>query len=233
MKKIGILGSSGFLGQALCKKSKEYGHSTIEITRANYKDKKYQKYDILVNSATPSKKFWASQNPYADFLETVSLTADITYNWNYEKLVQISSMSVNDESTHHPYALNKKAAEIISSYKNPLIIRLSNLYGEGLNKGPLFDLLNSKNLYVDIKSEYSFISTDFVATWIFENLDKIGLYQIGAKDTISLKQIADKLGLKIKWEGKIEKIFSQNIESGMPSSNEVWSFINQYRSKLP
>ncbi|MGI0021287.1 MAG: NAD-dependent epimerase/dehydratase family protein [Nitrososphaeraceae archaeon] len=225
---IGIVGARGFLGSTLCKAAKSYNFQTIEITRENYDKYKREKFDILINSASPSKKYWALKNPYLDFQATVMLTADLTYNWNYEKLVQMSSMSVNDEKSKHPYTINKKAAEIITSYKNSLIIRLSNLYGDGLSKGPLFDLLNSRRIYVDIKSEYSFISTDFVAKWIFDNLDRDGVVQVGARDTISLLEISKILGLKAEWEGNVERIHSSNVEEGMPYANEVLKFANQY-----
>lgn len=232
MAKIGIIGSKGFLGSALSKVSIEYDHKIVEISRDNYPKHKTEKFDIIINAATPSKKYWASQNPFSDFMATVTLTADLIYNWNYKKLIQISSMSVNEDGTKHPYAINKKAAEIITSYKNPLIVRLSNLYGDGLRKGPLYDLLNSNKLYVDIKSEYSFISTDFVSKWIFDNLHKEGIIQVGAKDAISLSEIAKRLDLSVNWEGKIECIRSSNIEKGMPSVNDVWQFIDKYINRL-
>lgn len=228
MTQIGIVGAKGFLGRALCKVAKNYNFQTVEITRQNYDKYKQEKFDILINSATPSRKYWALQNPFLDFHATVMLTADLTYNWNYEKLIQISSMSVNDDNSKHPYTINKKAAEIITSYKDHLIVRLSNLYGDGLSKGPLFDLLNSNKIYVDIKSEYSFISTDFVAKWIFDNLNKEGSVQLGARDTISLLEISKILGLETEWEGKIERIYSVDVEEGMPHANEVLKFANQY-----
>ena len=228
MSKIGIVGANGFLGIALSKCSTKYEHDVIKITKDNFDEHRKDFFDILINTATPSKKYWAYNNPYLDFQASVSLTADLVYNWNYQKMIHISTMSVNELNTKHPYSINKKAAEIIASYKNSLIVRLSNLYGEGLSRGPLYDLLNNKKVYVDINSEYSFISTEFVAKWIFENLHKEGIVQIGAKDTISLSKIAKKLNLKIDWEGRLERIYSSEIEPGMPSSEEVLYFINKY-----
>jgi len=230
MKRIGILGAKGFLGRALCDESKKYEYEIIEIVRENYDKNKFEKYDIVINAATPSKKFWASKNPYQDFLETVSLTADLVYNWKYDKLIQISTMSVN-QIDNHPYAINKKAAEVLTMYRKHLILRLSNLFGEGLNKGPLFDLLNSQRIYVDIESEYSFINTAFVSKWIFNNLDKNGQVQIGARDTISLLEITEKYGLNVKWEGKKEIIFSPDVEKGMPSVKAVSPFIEKILKK--
>lgn len=228
MTRIGIIGSNGFLGKTLCKISQNYEYEIVEITKTDYESQKSKNFDILINTATPSKKFWASKNPYLDFQKTVSLTADIVYNWKYEKLIQISTISAADHPLHHPYAINKKSAEIISSYKNHLIIRLGTLYGDGLVKGPLYDLLNFKQIYVDSNSQFDFISTDFISNWIFQNLDKNGLVELGAYDTMSLLEIAKKLDLNINASGKLIKISSPRIEPNMPSAKNVLEFAKNY-----
>ncbi len=158
------------------------------------------------------------------------MTGDITYNWNYEKLVQISTISAEDYANHHPYAINKQSAEIISSYKNSLIVRLGALYGEGLNKGPLYDLLNSKQLFVDVKSQYNYISTDFVSEWIFQNFDRSDIVELVEYDTISLLDVAKNLHLKVNSSARFEKIFSSKIEPGMPSAKDVLHFAKNYRN---
>ena len=157
------------------------------------------------------------------------MTADIVYNWKYEKLIQISSESAADYKQHHPYSIKKKSAEIISSYKNHLIIRLGALYGEGLVKGALYDLLNSNLVYADSKSEFNYISTDFISNWIFQNLDKNGLVELGACDTISLIEIANQLDLNINASGKLIKIFSSGIQPNMPSAKNVLEFAKNYQ----
>ena len=228
MLKIGIVGSKGFLGSAFSRISHNFDYNIINITRKNFEQFKTDSFDVLINAATPSKKFWALNNPYIDFKDSVDLTADLIYNWNYDKFIQISTISVNDSELKHPYAINKKSAEIITSYKKSLIVRLSNLYGIGLNKGPLYDLLINKKVYVDIDSEYSFINTEFVANWILENLNKIGIVEIGASDTISLHEIASKINLQVAWGGQLEKIFSQNLEPNMPNCAKIWDFIDTF-----
>lgn len=230
MVRIGIIGSGGFLGKTLCHVSKKFEYDIIEITKKNYEYQKPNSFDILINTANPSKKFWALENPSIDFQKTVGLTADIVYNWKYEKLIQISSISAADEPLHHPYSINKKIAEILSSYKNHLIIRLGTLYGEGLVKGALYDLLNSKQIYVDSNSEFDFISTDFISDWIFQNIEKNGLMELGACDTISLLEIANELNLKINASGKLIKIFSPRIELNMPSAKNVLEFAKNYKN---
>ena len=177
------------------------------------------------------EKFWANNNPYTDFKKTVELTADLVYNWNYEKFIQISTISTENPK-NSPYGINKKAAELISNYKKSLIVRLGTIYGVGLQKGPLYDLLAGNKLYVDIKSRYDFIDVDFCAKWIFKNLHQEDVVSLGANDTTSLQEISEKLNIKPIYQGEEDFIFSENTESGMPSSKEVYSFIeSHYKNK--
>jgi len=176
-----------------------------------------------------SKKYWASKNPYSDFQKSVCLTTDLVYNWNYDKFIQISTISVTEIENKHPYAINKKAAEIIASFAKSLIVRLGAIYGDGLSKGSLFDLLNSNKLFADIKSEYNYINTEFVARWIFTNIDRLGVVELGAKDTISLLEIAKSLKLKVEGGERFERVFSPNVEAGMPSAKEVLEFAKSYK----
>lgn len=228
MKKLGIVGAKGFLGKTLVGVSKDFDFKTTEITRKNFDDYKEEKFDVLINTAMPSKKYWACKNPFLDFQQSVELTAELVFNWNFDKFIQISSISVNEIETKHPYSINKKAAEIIASYSKSLIVRLGALYGKGLQKGALYDLLNSNKLYVDLKSEYNYISTDFVSRWIYSNINREGIVELGAVDTISLHEIAKFLDLKVESGERFERIFSSQIESGMPPANEVLKFAKDY-----
>ena len=228
MKKLGIVGANGFLGKTLVEVAKDFDFKTTEITRKNFDDYKYDKFDILVNTAMPSKKYWASKNPFLDFQQSVELTAELVFNWNFDKFIHISSISVNEIEIKLPYSINKKAAEIIASYPKSLIVRLGALYGKGLQKGALYDLLNSNKLYVDLKSEYNYISTDFVSRWIYSNSDREGIVELAAVNTISLLEIAKSLDLTIESGERFERIFSSQIESGMPPANEVLQFAKNY-----
>jgi len=229
LKKIGIIGAGGFLGKTLHKVSNGFNFQIIPITRENFDNHKDNRFDFLINSAMPSKKFWASENPYLDFQKSVGLTADLVYNWNYEHFIQISTISAGKIEDKHPYGINKKAAEIIVSSAKSLIVRLGTIYGDGLSKGALYDLLNSNKLHVDLKSEYDFISTDFVAKWVFTNIDRTGIVELGAKDTISLFDIAKTLDLKVEGGERVERIFSLNIEEGMPTARDVLEFTKNYK----
>ena len=231
MKTIGIAGANGFVGKALCRAAKNHEYEIFSITRENCDKHKSLEYDILINTAMPSKRFWALNNPVDDVNATIVKTAELLYEWKYKKFIQISSLSAKIQ-LDIPYGIHKKSAEVLVENKqNTLIVRLGALYGSGLNKSALFDLVKHNHIYVDINSEYNYIDIDFVAGWIMKNLDKTGIKEIGACDTISLLEISKGVWDKPSYEGRLEKIYSDEVEDEMPSSKEVLKYIDRIRGQ--
>ena len=225
MKKVAIVGANGFVGKALSRASLKYDFDITEVTRDNYQENKDKEYDILINTAMPSRRFWALNNPVDDVNETIVKTAKLFYEWKYDKFIQISSISA-EQQLDIPYGAHKRAAEVIvENSDKTLILRLGALYGEGLLKSALFDLIKKQHIYVDIQSEYNYINIDYVAKWIFDNAHQKGIVDIGARDTISLLQISKGIWDNPSYEGRYEKIFSENVAADMPSSQEVLEYV--------
>lgn len=229
MKKIGIIGAAGFVGSALCRAAQKNDLHFVPITRQSYEEESQQQYDVLINTCMPSKRFWALNNPLLDIEATVVRTAEIFYEWHYKKFIQISSLSARIQSDI-PYGAHKKAAEsIVVSDPNSLVVRLGALYGTGLDKSALFDLIQHNHIYVDIDSEYNYINIDTAASWIINNLDKKGVKEIGACDTISLKDISKGVWENPSYEGRLEKIYSDRVEDNMPSAKLVLDYIKEIK----
>ena len=229
MRRVGIVGANGFVGSAICKAAEKGGYKVFQITRDNFDKHKLLEYDFLINAAMPSKRFWALNNPLDDINETVVKTAKLLYEWKYKKFIQISSLSAKIQ-LDIPYGSHKRSAEIlVENRPKNLIIRLGALYGEGLEKSALYDLVNHNHIYVDINSEYNYLDVDFAANWIIKNLDKIGIKELGACDTISLREIAQDVWSKPCYSGRLEKIYSNDIEDGMPSSKKVLDYVDTLR----
>ncbi|MBU4198563.1 MAG: hypothetical protein KKE37_07050 [Verrucomicrobia bacterium] len=227
--KVGIVGANGFIGQALCRAVATHPAvlEPVMISRQTYAQHKAQEYDVLINTAMPSKRFWAFQNPLLDFDATVRLTAELIYEWKYGKFVQISSLSARTQ-LDVPYGINKRTAEsLVETHEHSLIIRLAALYGKGFNKGALHDLIHRKKVYVDIHSAYNYLDVDFAAAWIIDNINQTGIKEIAARDTITLAEIAQEAWPEVEYEGKKEIVYSDRVEAGMPSSQEVWKYVRQ------
>jgi len=94
VQSVAVVGANGYVGSALCS---AFSHSEeyfiTAVTKENYNDSKKKSFDLVINSAMPSARFWAKQNPEEDFIETVEKTANLVYGWKYGKFIQISTVS--------------------------------------------------------------------------------------------------------------------------------------------
>lgn len=223
--RIGVIGCNGFVGSALCRFIAKTDNELTRIDRGNYNEFSNGEFDILINSATPSKRYWALNNPLADFKATVGLTAEIVYNWHYKKLVQISTISAKCQ-LNHPYGINKHLAEqlALNSNQNNLVVRLGNLFGEGLNKGIIYDIIKGNPLFVSGDSRYSFIDVDKAAEIIFSKLAKNGIENVNSRNTLSLKEIINEFGINIKF-GDGYECHPESGDNSYPDATEIFTYI--------
>ena len=232
MKTIALIGASGYIGSALYKElQRNKNFNTQPVVRTNYAYWRKREFDIVINAAMPSSRFWAQNNPSHDFAATVERTADIVYNWKYQKLVQISTISARSE-INSIYGRNKAAAEKICDFGENLIVRLTATFGNSLKKGVLVDIINNKKVYVSEKSRYSFASLDFVSKWISDNLQRKGLIEVGARNSLSLEAIIKSLKLSIKFEGRIDIQEVDKPKINYPDAKEVLSFLMEEIRKV-
>jgi len=177
----------------------------------------------------PSKRFWAKNNPDLDFEETVNKTNFFVKNYNYEKFIHISSVSARCQLTT-VYGINKKKSEgIVLKNSNNLVLRLGAMYGEGLVKGVLIDMLNSKTVYIDGSSKYSFTNVNWICEWIIENMNLYsGTKEIGSKDYFVLAQLAKKINSKSNFEGEIDDQIIISKEKYDSKSIDVLNYLKNF-----
>lgn len=226
MPRIALIGAGGFVGGSIAKALA--GKSDIDlvaITRANYEDARNDgAYDVLINSAMPSKRFWARQNPADDFTETVEKTAKLVNDWDWRKIVQISSISARSQ-LDTVYGRHKAAAEKLVEYGDNLILRLGPMYGEGLDKGVLIDILEGGPVFVARDSHYCFVPIDWIGKWIADNLDRTGIMDLGGNDAITIGEVADAVGSSSGFQGETDdQILSEPID-GAPSARDAIDYV--------
>ncbi|MCX6742167.1 MAG: methyltransferase domain-containing protein [Candidatus Pacearchaeota archaeon] len=214
---IALFGSKGFVGTAILNALKKRNYEVTEITRENFEKKMKGNFDYVINAAMPSARFKAENNPEWDFHETVEKTAQIFYGTKFKKFVQISTLSARCQ-TDTVYGRHKLAAESVVNDGKSLIVRLGPLFGESLKKGVLIDMLCGSKVYIGKNSKYAFTPVDFVGNWIADNLDKKGIVEVGARNSISLCDLANKLGIRVIFEGQDS---SQEILSPGPNYPDV------------
>lgn len=226
MASIAVIGFKGYVGSALyAELAKSLAHSVVGVARENYDAIKQQDFDIVINCAMPSGRFWAKNNTEADFTETVKKTADLLYGWKYKKFIQISTVSARCQ-LDTIYGRHKAAAESLVGFGDNLIVRLGALYSENMQKGVLVDMLQSKKVFVDGDSRYSFISLSFCASWIALNLDRQGIVELGGKNAIAIGDVAKHIGKNIEFEGELNHQDIEGSEPSLPEASEVLGFMD-------
>ncbi|MEX0811995.1 MAG: NAD(P)-dependent oxidoreductase [Chitinophagales bacterium] len=229
INKIAVIGAAGFVGSALMKALKEKGrYNVVPVVRNDYEQLKQDQYDLIIHTAMPSRRWWALNNPLDDFEASVGLTADIAYTWNYNKIALISSVSARVQR-EHPYGRHKHLAEelLLNAGDENLIFRLGGLYGEGLDKGVIFDMINGNQVFMTADSAFNYIDTYVAAKLMVDRLDKKGIVDIGAKNIISIGEIAEHFKLDVDFGDRKEFQDTQNPDEAYPDAREVLDYIEK------
>lgn len=223
MPRIALIGAGGFVGGSIAKALAGNPDATVTaVTRANYDAARGDgAYDVLINAAMPSKRFWARQNPADDFTETVEKTSRLVNDWDWGKIVQISSISARSQ-LDTVYGRHKAAAEKLVEHGDNLILRLGPMYGEGLDKGVLIDILEGGPVFVARDSHYCFAPIDWIGEWIAGNLDRAGVMDLGGNDAITVGEVAEAVGSSSEFQGTTDdQILSVPIDGAPAARNAI------------
>lgn len=229
---IAVVGAGGFVGAAIARAfSKKADVQLTSVFRENYAEARSRRYDVVVNSAMPAGRFWAKNNPLVDFAETVQKTADLFYGWTFERFIQISSVSARCQ-LDTVYGRNKAAAEKVCAAAQTLVVRLGPMYDSSLSKGVLIDMLHGRPVFVGGESRYGFAPLDFVASWLAANHQRTGLVEVGARDSVELREVARYLGKTIEFHGAPDHQEMQDPEAEFPPARAVFAFLDEQRRSL-
>ena len=221
--RVAVVGAAGFFGRALCHALSDRGDAVTAVTRDRFADDRQRDYDVVVNAAMPAKRFWAKQHPELDRIETVEKTADLLSGWSFRRFVQISTLSVRTEPDS-VYGRHKAEAEALCRRPDCLIVRLTALYGPGMTKGSIIDIRNGGPVYVDGGSRYAFTPVSFAAEWVAAHMNDTGLVEVGARNSVSLAEIAAHLKKTVEFSGPLEVQEIMNPAATFPDAREVLSF---------
>jgi len=225
--KVALIGCDGFVGNFIKLSLLKTENESIFVNRENYNDHVNDTFDVVINAAMPSKRFWAKKNPKLDYVETVEKTEKIIDEWKFKKLIQISSVSARCQP-NTVYGKNKSESEqLCKKLDEYLILRLGPMFGPTLSKGVLLDLKQNNEVFVSGKSKYSFTDIAWIGDWISLNLDKKGLYEIGASDFIILSDLAKKINSKSVFSGEIDDQLILDFIDYPGSSNDVIKYLEE------
>ncbi|MCX7619816.1 MAG: NAD-dependent epimerase/dehydratase family protein [Acidimicrobiales bacterium] len=161
-----LIGSTGFVGTNLLRQ-RTFDHC---YHRPNIQEIDGQHFDLVICAGAPAEKWRANQSPIADRQNLERLAAHLA-RMQAEQFVLVSTVDVYpspigvDETTPidpaaaHPYGRNRfwleqRCRDLFSSVT---IVRLPGLFGPGLKKNLLFDLVHQRNLELtDHRSVFQF-----------------------------------------------------------------------------
>lgn len=150
--------------------------------------------DVVINAACPSSRLRAEQSPGWDFEERVVKTADILYQHPRTRFVQLSSISALRPTC--VYGRHCLAAEALIP-ADQLVLRLGPMYGPGLTKGYLIDMIEGRTVYADPATRYAYAPVDWVAKRIVSMALSgtwHGTHRVMASGFVELGEVRDALG---------------------------------------
>jgi nucleoside-diphosphate-sugar epimerase len=162
--KSALVGHTGFVGGNLLR---QHAFGACFNSR-NIQDMRGGDYDLVVCAGVSAVKWWANQHPEED-LEKIQLLLDVLETVQARRCVLISTVDVYpaisgvDESfdchahDNHAYGKHRLLVEdrLAARFDELSILRLSGLFGPGLKKNVIYDLLHDNCLEM-INPESSF-----------------------------------------------------------------------------
>jgi hypothetical protein len=158
-----LIGHTGFVGGNLAKQR----HFDGSFNSRNIGDLRNASAKLLVCAGVQAKKWWANQHPDEDWRGIQSLL-DVLKTCRVERFVLISTIDVypipcgvNEETSlegdNHAYGVHRRRVEefVRERFSTHNVIRLPGLFGTGLKKNVIFDLLHD-NCIEQINPEASF-----------------------------------------------------------------------------
>ncbi len=174
MTQNAIVGHTGFVGSNLCNQT-EFQHF---YNSRNIQDIEGKVFDTLVFSGAPANKWLANQAPELDW-QNLQQSMALLKTVQAKQLVLISTVDVippsvapQDETAdaadgkNHAYGTHRLALEhfMRAQFPETLVVRLPGLFGPGLKKNVIYDLIHD-NMLGSINPASSFQYYDITRLW--------------------------------------------------------------------
>lgn len=216
---IGVIGFNGFVGSSVLEALKS--EDVVLIDRSNINLCSSDNYSTLFICAGEARKWFVNSNVKEATSNMVDLYKSISC-YRASQVVYFSSidvynkdLTINDGYSTEPYGVTKLVLEelISKTFENCVIVRLGALFGKGLKKNFLFDLLNKRHEWIEKQSPLSgfqyFNMGQIKSVW--ENVEEFqGLHIVDAfSEVVYNRDIMDHLGLDYSLKGASH--FTYNI----------------------
>lgn len=244
-----IVGYSGFVGGNLLLKYK----FDYLFNSKNFNDAINLNIDTMYFCGIPAIKWYANLNPEED-TKIINNIQNILKTMKINKFILISTIDIYDEINknidedyicninNHTYGKNRYLFEnfIQKTFTNYYIIRLPALFGYGLKKNILYDLINNNQVdKISINTSYQWYSLNWLANDIEKMIDNNIRICNFFTEPIETKNIITYFNNPIEIYGglqnitynlktKYSKIFNCNIDGYIRKKEDVEYEILQY-----
>lgn len=169
-----IVGNTGFVGSNLCRQTVFQSF----FNSSNIQDIEGKTFGTLVFSGAPANKWMANKAPQRDWQNLQQIMA-LLKTVQAKQLVLISTVDVippsdtpQDETvdctsgSNHAYGAHRLALEqfMRAQFAQTLVVRLPGLFGPGLKKNVIYDLIHD-NMLASINLDSSFQYYDITRLW--------------------------------------------------------------------
>ena len=245
-----IVGYSGFVGSNLLQFYKfDYFYNS-----SNFNEAKNKEFDTIFFCGVPAVKWYANKNPEEDF-KTLQDIKNILETIKAKKIILISTIDVYeyidseldedydcDFINNHTYGRNRYLFEnfVKKTFEDYHIIRLPALFGKGLKKNVIYDLIHN-NLIENIEknTKFQWYNLDWlkhdIAVVINNNIRICNLFTEPLK-TLEILKLFDypldiyktQSNMTYNLKTKYTTIFDSNSSGYIRNKNAVLNCIREY-----
>jgi nucleoside-diphosphate-sugar epimerase len=222
-----VLGGTGLIGSAVAAWLGERGHRVTSVNSAGYAAAVGASADALINCNGNTYRYKANQDPKWDFDASVQSVARSLFDFQVQTYVYISTIDVynalDDRQRNHEsaeidsrrldsYGFHKWLAErLVERYarKRAIIFRTGTAVGPGLKKGPLFDVLQQRPLFMSAESRLSLVHTADVARAVEQAVfdpEVTGVYNVTGSGSVAVRELGEIAALPVTVDAKASGI---------------------------
>jgi len=216
-----LIGHTGFVGSSLANQfdfDKFYNSKNIlDISNCEH--------DLVVCSGISSVKWKANKNPKEDY-QQIDLLIKNLEKTKIKKFILISTIAVYDNPADNAYGQNRLYAEtyLKNKFDDIHVIRLPSLFGHGLRKNAIFDLLHKERSFLPSKNS---IFQYYNVEYLWSDIQKAIQNNIRTLN-ISTEPVLFSEVLKLFGESEHKSNKSPHFENMKSNYGHLWGSSNSY-----